>query len=394
MLSHLMRKNRTQPPFPPDPEPLDPLWDRIREHIDSTDTELKQAVADFYFNSITQNPNLGFPLVEDTLAVFIFTSTSSTSPQVAGDFNGWDGGGHQMTRLTGTNIWFLEILFERDARLDYKYITNGSNWILDPRNPRRVTGGYGPNSEIAMPDYVDPPEIIEYPDIPHGTVSTTSFHSDILNNTRNVRVYLPPGYDETGDPYPVIYVHDGYEYVRLGYMPNVLDYCIAHGICQPMIAVFVDPVNRNNEYWLNDDFERFFIEELVPDMEATFNGTSNPSERGVMGASLGGVTSVQLAHRHPDVFGFAGGHSSALWIDDDAMVDEVANDEYRNVRYYLDAGTYEQSILVPSEHLKDILEASRYDVKWRVWHEGHSWGQWRAHTDEILEYFAPVNGNI
>src|SRR5436309_12594725 len=37
-----------------------------------------------------------------------------------------------------------------------------------------------------------------------------SFHSAILNNDRDVIVYLPPGYDaDTKRHYPVFYMHDG-----------------------------------------------------------------------------------------------------------------------------------------------------------------------------------------
>ena len=27
---------------------------------------------------------------------------------------------------------------------------------------------------------------------------------------------------------------------------------------------------------------------------------------------------------------------------------------------------------------------------WMEWHEGHSWGSWRAHLDDALEFFFPV----
>ena len=81
--------------------------------------------------------------------------------------------------------------FETDARLDCKFILNGSNWILDPRNPHQVTGGSGPNSELRMPAYVPSPEILYYPAIPHGTVTDTLIASDTLKNSRHVRVYTP-----------------------------------------------------------------------------------------------------------------------------------------------------------------------------------------------------------
>jgi enterochelin esterase family protein len=39
--------------------------------------------------------------------------------------------------------------------------------------------------------------------------------------------------------------------------------------------------------------------------------------------------------------------------------------------------------------LRDSLLDKGCEVSWRQWHEGHSWGSWRAHLDITLEYFFP-----
>ena len=49
------------------------------------------------------------------------------------------------------------------------------NWILNPLNPRQVSGGFGQNSELAMPEYTDPPEIEFDPEIPRGAMYDTHF---------------------------------------------------------------------------------------------------------------------------------------------------------------------------------------------------------------------------
>lgn len=368
-----------------------PDWHQFLADIDATIYPNRQAVADSFITMLEDMDDYGFPLVIDTMAVYLYTGSGSIG--VPGDHNGWDpgDGDAQMTTIAGTDLHYLETLYERDARLDYKFVINGSDWILDPRNPRTVSGGYGPNSELAMPDYVDPPEIENYPEIPDGMWDTFSFTSTIMNRTYPVAVYLPVGHDGGDEHYPAIYVHDGGEYRSLGSIGNVLDYCIHHQQIEPVIAVCVTPTNRNDEYWLNVDFKDMFVEELVPHIDASYRTLDEAASRAVMGASLGGVTSAYFAHTHPDVFGYAGGHSSAVWIDDGAFIDQVAADEPTDVVYYLDAGTYEPSIYTSSEDLKDVLLGKGNVVTWKVWHEGHSWGAWRAHTDDILIAFFAAN---
>ncbi|MGE5680569.1 MAG: hypothetical protein ACM34K_06765, partial [Bacillota bacterium] len=100
----------------------------------------------------------GIPYIEGETANFIYRGTASMAA-VAGDFNDWNPSASQMTRLSGTDFFYFSKKFELNARLDYKLVLNGTNWILDPRNQKQAPGGYGPNSELAMPLYVQPWEI-------------------------------------------------------------------------------------------------------------------------------------------------------------------------------------------------------------------------------------------
>ena len=99
------------------------------------------------------------------------------------DFNGWTPTADMMTRITLTDFFYAIKVFEMDARLDYKYYLDGSQYILDPLNPNQVGGSLGPNSELAMPDYVQPPEIQYYPGFDHGTVSFHTITSSVMGQT-------------------------------------------------------------------------------------------------------------------------------------------------------------------------------------------------------------------
>lgn len=345
----------------------------------------RTALIDLFMEEAAED---GFPVVEDTLAHFIYRGDDSSIVAIPGDFNGWNPQGDQMTLIEGTNFYYRTKSFEIDARLDYKFVINGSQWILDLLNPATVTGGFGPNSEIAMPGYVRPEEIDAHTGMPCGTIDTLFFHSDILNNDRHVYIYLPSRYsNDDSRRYPSLYVNDGGEYLTLASMHNVLDYLIDRDKIEEVIVVFVDPINRNVEYRLNDQYKNFIVSELVPHIDETYRTAEEPSKRGIMGASIGGLISFYIAYEHPNLFGLCAGQSSAFYIYARRMINTIAVGPKRELRFYLDWGTYETRIMQSNYEMRDALMMREYPLEQFEYHEGHSWGSWRAHTDDILKTF-------
>ena len=357
------------------------------DQLNSLPDSLRPALVDSFMNAAESFPYLE----QDTLAHFIYANTAS-SVKVPGDFNGWSVNTDPMINISGTNFWYCSKTFESDARLDYKYVINGSTWILDPLNPSTCMGGFGPNSELSMPQYIQPPEIEYYPEIPHGTLEDTVFYSQNLGNSRTVKVYLPPDYGFGSDEYPYIVFHDGLEYISLAYAVNTLDYCIYHEYIVPIIAVFVPPVNRTEEYAgnLQDEFTAFIIEELVPYIDSAYRTLTTPSNRAMLGPSYGGNITFHIGMTHPDVFGLLAPQSSYV---QQGIIDSLESGQFLNLDFYIDAGTYELMILNPLEQtVVPLLENRGYPYQFNVYHEGHSWGNWRAHVDNALIRFFPGPG--
>jgi 2',3'-cyclic-nucleotide 2'-phosphodiesterase (5'-nucleotidase family)/enterochelin esterase-like enzyme len=366
--------------FPFDPDP-GPLFKEFFLQIQSEPAENRAELVDSFLTAVP-----AFPFVEsDTIACFLYRGNVS-GVTVPGDMNGWDMTAYPMDRLSRTDLWYRVAIFEPDARLDYKFVLNGNNWILDPRNPRQVTGGFGPNSELAMPGYVDPPEILYYPDIAHGTLHDTTFTSTILGNARTIRVYTPPSYaDAVSDSFAVVVFHDGLEYITLANAKNVLDYLIHHKKIPPVIGVFVPPVNRNPEYIGEqiNQFASFIVNELMVYIDSRYRTKDDPKHRAVVGISNGGNISLWISFSYPEVFGKAASFSGN--IQQDVMTAFNAS-ETLPLRFYLDAGTYESPILWATQTFYDIVSEKQYPVEYRIWHEGHSWGSWRAHLDNALAF--------
>lgn len=331
-----------------------------------------------------------FPLVEQNVNVVFLYRGSVGSVTVPGDANGWAPSAFPMTRLPTTNLWYHTRTFESDARLDYKFVLDGSNWILDPRNPFTVSGGFGPNSELRMPAYIPAPEIQYYPAIPHGTVRDTVFFSTNLANSRTIRIYTPPNYETSTDSFGVILFHDGLEYVTLAQANNVIDYLISQNRIKPVIAVFVPPVNRTAEYRTTqqNQFTSFIVSEIMPYIDARYRTRKNPANRATLGASDGGNIALWLAFTHSEVFGNVAAQSSNI---QSSISSGFQNSPRLNLKFYMDLGTYDIAQLIPLvRNFIPILQSKGYPYQYIEYNEGHSWGNWRAHVDNALELFFPA----
>ncbi len=331
------------------------------------------------------------PYVQSDNSVYFLYHGRALNVQVGGDFNGWNPNRFGLNQLPGTDLWYRSQSFEPHARLDYKFVINGSNWILDPLNPRRVPGGYGPNSELAMPAYVQPAELQVRSDVPVGQLSASSWSSDLMGRTYPLHIYLPPAYKED-ESYASLYVHDGSDYLNLGAMPTILNNLIAEEKIEPLVVVFVDPTDRMAEYGENDRmaFAHAMASELVPEIDGQFATKPECVHRGTLGASLGGNISAILSFSYPNVFGKSGWHSGAFQLNDFATNDIVQGGVAKELRVASVWGSYEGGgIPANMQGITEHLAREGYGLYAAEYPEGHSWGLWRATTDEILMFLFP-----
>ena len=342
------------------------------------------------------------PYAVDDSVAFLYKG-NATSVSWMGDFNGW---GYDKkfknagTKIPNSDLWIVRASLPKDARLDYKIMLNGTDWILDPANPNQQWSGVGggsPNSELRMPSWKPDPSTLKREGIAKGTLQQDIlYNSPVLGYQIMYSVYLPNGYT-THQKYPVIYVSDGYEYLheRMGNMQTVLDNLIADKKIQPIVAVFVDhrePVNRSNnkrmnELAMNSKYLTFFTDDLVPFIESIYSVSNNPKERAVLGTSMGGLTSAYFAFTKPGVFGMAGIQSPAFWYKTD-IYNVCDNPENPPVKIYLTTGVINDA-QDGARKMRDILEKNTCAYQYSETNQGHSWGNWRDTLDDILIYFFP-----
>ncbi len=335
------------------------------------------------------------PILSSGRAIFIYQGAANTI-QLNGDMNNWIlAEADPLTRLEGTDLWYFSAEFEPDARLDYQFVLNGTDSRQDPLNANTIRGSFGPSSELVMPAYVPPPELLPTAEeIPVGTRSTHTINSSHLNQTRTFVVYQPPG-QLVGEKLPSVYINDGSDFLNLIDTPAILDRLIATRQIPPLIAVFVPPIIRNEDYNRNEAYAAFLAEELVPFVQANFEADPAADKTAVLGASRGGLAAVHTAVLHPEVFGLVAGLSGAYSTDDGALLLRIAGQGAPGVRFYLVIGTYETAVLGnPTEGnllevnrlLVDILEDKGYPHLYEEFPQGHSWGLWEAMIGSGLMY--------
>ena len=166
---------------------------------------------------------------------------------VASGIGGADPAKALMTHLAGTDVWYRTYRVRNDAAFHY--------WI-SPNDSLEFLGTAEPRSSKAQPDPLNPHRLgpvsyLELPAAPRasfrptsqslatGKVEQSRFHSQVLNNDRDVWVYTPPAYQPSGARYPLLVVFDGGVYLEQVAVPVILDNLIGQRRIPPMVAVLV-----------------------------------------------------------------------------------------------------------------------------------------------------------
>ncbi|NNJ72375.1 MAG: alpha/beta hydrolase [Enterobacterales bacterium] len=155
-----------------------------------------------------------------------------------------------------------------------------------------------------------------------------------LQRTRQVRLYLPPGYKDSEQHYPVLYMHDAQNlfdtqtaYAGEWQVDEALNTLHAEkGVAVIVVGIDNGGDKRINELspWQNDDYGqaegeayvRFIVEQLKPYIDEHYKTKPDAANTGVMGSSLGGLITQYAIFEYPNVFSKAGVYSPSFWFSD------------------------------------------------------------------------------
>jgi glucan 1,4-alpha-glucosidase len=321
--------------------------------------------------------------------VIFFEKGEGKKVEIVGDFNEWKPKNDYFVDASD-NYKYQSFFFARNARVEYKLVVDGK-WITDPLNPNKVDNGVGgENSFFTMPDYKptvwDADNVITIDGATPENKFTAKPKTENLKieskiyGEKDIQVYVP----KLNETLPVLYLQDGSDYISRAKALNIAFNLVNVRKVKPFIMVFLDPKDRMKEYWANDDYAKFVAEEVVPVIDAKFKTVKSPDGRAIMGASLGGITSVHTATKYPQIFGRIGGQSVSWWIDDERVVKELEtlDSSKTKLKFYLDDGTLEG--VEDSRKAVKILKAKGYDVTYVEAEAGHNWTAWR---DRLADAF-------
>jgi enterochelin esterase-like enzyme len=339
----------------------------------------------------------GNPVVEQNtrLVFFVRDDASGRTPRIVGDFNAWamtpqgyDATAGTPARIAGTPWSYLEGTAFTNGRLEYTFLFE-KEATTDPRNPRTVRTFTGPRSEIRMPFFTSHPEVDGPAPAQAGRVSEEAFPSRALGGTRRVWTYLPLGYDGSQDLYPTVYFLDGGNYTDWMAVPAVLDRLIGARQIPPLIAVFVEPGSRQEEYSRNPAWRAFVATELVPAIDARLRTFAAPDQRVIFGSSLGAYGALDLAVEHPGVFGLCAAIAppaqSATLISNQTQGQRAVF----GVRFFVLGAVYDSDVK-GARTLRTALAEASADVIYEEVPEGHAAETFRAHIDDALKALVPA----
>ena len=140
---------------------------------------------------------------------------------------------------------------------------------------------------------------------------------------RPVYVYLPPGYDDSDQRYPVVYTIQGYTgQVRMWFnrtpfrrpYPELADEVFASGEVPPAIVVYVDAWTAFGGSQFLDSpatgrYHSYLCDEVVPWVDERYRTIADREHRAIAGKSSGGYGAMITPMLRPDLFGSLATHA-------------------------------------------------------------------------------------
>lgn len=307
------------------------------------------------------------------------------------------GDDNALHRIPGTDLFLRSAELDPEAQYTYTLTIDFEDGTPDPHNPYTVDNGASKVSEVRMPHWLPSPHLEPPADgAPRGELDSFPFRSEILDNTRQIQVWRPPGYGS--DPevrYPVLVVNHGDNLLRGGLMRNTLDNLVGKDVA-PLVAVFV-PRAAGPEYGGEqvDDYVRFLVDELLPHIDRHY--LTDGEIHAIMGPASAGVTAVYAALQHPDVFQRAAAQSFYPIEPSHQRIQEMIGAADRRPElialvwstrdYELGEGQTAEAV---SRALAEQLRAGNIPTRQQISAYSPGWGGWRGQHDDLLAALFPL----
>ena len=259
-----------------------------------------------------------------------------------------------------------------------------------------VTILLSPLLAMAAEKYELGPDSQRQPDVPQGTVTQHHWTSKIFPGTeRDYWIYVPKQYD-AATPACVMVFQDGGNYQNdkgQFRVPVVFDNLIHKKEMPVTIGIFINPgsvpaarpgekarSNRSFEYdTLSDQYARFLLEEILPEVSKTYNLATKPSQRAICGISSGGICAWTVAWERPEAFGKVLSHVGSFTNIRGGHVYHalIRKTERKPIRVFLQDGSGDLDNLhgnwpLANQEMAAALKFAGYDYRFEFGDGGHN----------------------
>jgi len=255
-----------------------------------------------------------------------------------------------------------------------------------------------------------------------GDLWLHEFRSRIFGNTRFLRVWLPPGYDDAeneGRRYPVLYLNDGQNLFEAAtafagiewQVDETADRLIREGAVPPMIIVGMDNTGKDRirEYVpyrsmhpmmlrvQGRHYPDFLMKEVMPFVARNYRIAIGPENTGLGGSSLGGLIALYTAMVRPGIIGRLLLESPSLWASGRQAIKQSRSVRIWPERIFLATGTAEAGSAERSRTVVDDVRELAAIMRRAVLSEkrlrlvirdgaGHNEAAWAERFPEALQF--------
>jgi len=199
-----------------------------------------------------------------------------------------------------------------------------------------------------------------------GDLRLHEFRSRVFRNTRFLRVWLPPGYDDAENDrvrYPVLYLNDGQNLFESStafggvewQVDETADRLIHEGAVPPIIIVGMDNTGKDRirEYMpyrsmqpmmlrvQGRHYPDFLMKEVMPFVEGNYRVATGEENTGLGGSSLGALIALYTVIVRPGVIGKLLIESPSLWASGRQLIKDSRFARIWPERIFLAVGTEE-----------------------------------------------------
>jgi enterochelin esterase family protein len=192
----------------------------------------------------------------------------------------------------------------------YFFLVDGVR-LTDPANPQVKIGFVTTTTTSLFTVPGEAPAFYDVQAVPHGEIRTLVYPSKSNGVTRELTVYVPPGYDESpAKRYPVLYLlhgfaNDHHSWHRYGRANDILDNLLAQRKIEPFLVVMplgyggvsvngdgtgVPPAGAGAGPFRGDPalYERDLLEDVIPLIDRRYRTIADRTHRAIVGVSMGG----------------------------------------------------------------------------------------------------------